>query len=85
MAKTHNNTKTTARLAFATALAESLRSEDGAIWMSKIHEVLAKRIEELILSDDYCQGIISTLNSINSDLRLGKKAAEQLVDRELRS
>ena len=60
-------------------MSNSLASEEGAIWLSNVEQVLMARIDKLVKDDLFCQGIVQTLNLVNTNLGLSAKKTEQLM------
>ena len=60
-------------------LSNSLASEEGAMWLSKVEQVLMERIDKMVKEDPFCQGIEQTLLVVNCNLGLSKKKTEQLM------
>lgn len=60
-------------------MSNSLASEEGAVWLSKVEQVLMARIDKLVKEDQFCQGIVDTLSLVNCSLGLSKKKTEQLM------
>lgn len=72
------------RAAAGDSMRASLASPEGEAWLAKLTDTLAARIDDLVIQDPYCKGILDTITAINVDLQIGRKAAQQLVGQKLR-
>ena len=61
------------------ALEMDLASKNGAILLKNIESLLTKRIVELMDKDEYCQGILALVKSIDYKMNAARKAASTLA------
>ena len=67
-----------------TEIASALRSKAGLLFEKECNEILEKEIREFVNRDPKCQAIVSILRAIGGEVQSAQRAADKLIDEQLR-